>query len=136
MPKSSQPVNAGKITTTTRLDKDKDKDKLVKSKITYTKPNSKLSTDSNNMSNRNNASEDKNKPNTINYAKVAAFSPKLNRDNAIVLDVIEELNEMDYIETITSICGSTNILAAFKMSNNRFYIFLATKEMTSYISAT
>lgn len=73
--------------------------------------------------------------NTRSYANVT----KTNEDSfptneqAIVLNVIEELKLLDYVSKVASIIGPKNILSASRISNNRICMYLANVQLVEQI---
>lgn len=88
---------------------------IISDKTNYTKEIS-----SNNINN-----SDK----TINFASITANETTPNREQAIVFNSIDGVPQKDYIIAIGQIVQPRNILFVSRISNNRFCIFLSSKEI-------
>lgn len=65
----------------------------------------------------------------MNYAGAASTENFPKKEQAIVMDVIEETTLKDYVSQIAKLTSPTHIRFASRISNNRVCIYLATKEI-------
>ena len=78
-----------------------------------------------------------NTDNPINFASITAKETSPNREQAIVFNSIDGVPQKDYILAIGQIVQPRNILFVSRISNNRFCIFLSSKEiLESLLSKT
>jgi len=70
-----------------------------------------------------------NTDNSINFASITAKETSPNREQAIVFNSIDGVPQKDYILAIGQIVQPRNILFVSRISNNRFCIFLSSKEI-------
>jgi len=66
---------------------------------------------------------------TLNFASIAAKEITPNREQAIVFNSIDGIPQKDYVIAIGQIVQPKNILFISRISNNRFCIFLNSKEI-------
>lgn len=65
------------------------------------------------------------------FAKTTANSatPKMNQ--AIVMNSVDGIKQIQYIIALNKITDATNIISASRISNNRFYVFLKSQQITN-----
>lgn len=72
---------------------------------------------------------------SLNFASIAAKVITPNREQAIVFNSIDGVPQKDYVITIGQIVQPKNILFVSRISNNRFCIFLNSKEILESLIA-
>ena len=72
---------------------------------------------------------------TTNFASITAKETTPNREQAIVFNSIDGVPQKDYILAIGQIVQPRNILFVSRISNNRFCIFLTSKEILESLLA-
>lgn len=76
-----------------------------------------------------------NTDNSLNFASIAAKEITPNREQAIVFNSIDGVPQKDYVIAIGQIVQPKNILFVSRISNNRFCIFLNSKEILESLIA-
>ena len=51
------------------------------------------------------------------------------KDQAIVLEAIDEIKLIEYVEVIGNVVSPKNILFASRISNNRVFVYLSDKDL-------
>ena len=74
-----------------------------------------------------------NRSQTKSFAETTANSlmPKMNQ--AIVMNTIDGIKQIQYIIALSNITDATNIISASRISNNRFCVFLKNQQITNDI---
>lgn len=71
------------------------------------------------------------------YSQAAKLTPVTDifpeREQAIVLSVVEDLKLVDYVSTVGKLIGPKNIIFASKISNNRICIYLAHTNLVDFV---
>lgn len=70
------------------------------------------------------------------YSQAAKHTPVNifpEREQAIILSVVEDLRLVDYVATVGKIIGSKNVIFASKISNNRICIYLSNTNLVDFI---
>lgn len=70
------------------------------------------------------------------YSQAAKHTPVdtfPEREQAIILSVVEDLKLVDYVATVGKIIGPKNVIFASKISNNRVCIYLANTNLVDFI---
>lgn len=70
------------------------------------------------------------------YSQAAKHTPVdtfPEREQAIILSVVEDLKLVDYVTTVGKIIGPKNVIFASKISNNRVCIYLANTNLVDFI---
>lgn len=101
------------------------KDKLLASSLkpsnnTMIKTNTNQLTNSSHNSQANNS--DSSKPKSFAETTAHQNSPKMNQ--AIVLPIINDIKQLEYLTAISKFTSPLNIIAASRISNDRFCVFL------------
>lgn len=91
---------------------------------TQNKPNSKSDNQTENFhyTSQNNININATNPKSFAETTANKYIPKMNQ--AIVLTAIEGIKQIDYLTAISQYTAPSNIIAASRISNNRFCIFL------------
>lgn len=69
------------------------------------------------------------------FSQVLKNSQFPKKDQAIILNHINELNKVDYARAVANIVDAENIIAISKISNNRICVYLSSKELVDKITA-
>lgn len=72
----------------------------------------------------------------LNYASATANENPPSREQALVLNSIEGIPQRDYIVAIGKLISPKNIVFASRISNNRFCIFLSSKQILDSLLAS
>lgn len=75
-------------------------------------------------------------PSTRSYSQATKTKPTIpvpSRDQAIILNVVDELSLCDYLLSLADIVGPKNITFASRISNNRICVFLTSKLLVDRI---
>lgn len=74
---------------------------------------------------------------TRTYSQAAKLTSVMDvfpeREQAIVLSVVEDLKLVDYVATVGQIVGPKNVIFASKISNNRICIYLANTNLVDFV---
>jgi hypothetical protein len=65
----------------------------------------------------------------INFASVTAAESTPSREQTIVFNYIDEISQKEYILVIGKIVKPINIIFVSRISNNRFCVFLSSKQV-------
>ena len=74
--------------------------------------------------------------NNTSYLAITQKNLAPKRDQAIVLDCVEDLTLTDYASAIGDLVNNQNVIGASRISNNRLCIYVSSKELINQITET